>query len=235
MTAEQFECREFYKRGYTFLKEEGAKRGREFYIFQHSAEGAVTPFVDMMTKGEGWSAADTFETLTPTYFRAVESWRHLGVPYTFFPTVSMPGYRKGKHKAPHREPLACALVHDVLTVSHWKEQVEEDLLPIWLAWEAFDMDDALWVPYFQNDPRVSTSAPEMLSSFYIGEKRLMVVVSNLTDVPAEGQLQIDRSGLDLPSGRLPVRDILSGDEMDLEGDTLSLRVEPKNLAVLRIN
>jgi len=235
MTAEQFACREFYKRCYTFLKEEGEKRGREFYIFQHSAEGIVTTFVDMMTKGEGWSSADTFDTLTPTYFRACESWSHLGVPYTFYPTVSMPGYRGGKYRAPHREPLACTLVHDVLTVGHWKEQIEGDLLPIWKAWDEFEIDEAEWVPYYRKDPRVAPSAENLLASFYIGRGRLMIVASNLTRDPFAGELKIDRAALGLPAGRLPVREILDGDQQVLESDVLPLQVDGKNLRVLRIN
>ena len=234
MTEDMFACREFYKRCYTFLKEEGAKRGREFYVFQHSAEGIVTPFVDMMTKGEGWSQAETFETLTPTYFRAAESWRHLGVPYTFFPTVSMPDYRQGKYRAPHREPLACTLLHDVLTVSHWKEQVEEDLLPIWQAWENFGIQDARWVPYFEHDPRVQPSDGDLLASFYLRTGRLMIVASNLTNAPIGCELRLDREGLGLRAGALPAREILSGDERLLEGDNLAVYVPAKNLAIWRI-
>jgi hypothetical protein len=131
-TAEMFDCREFYKRCYTFLKEEGAKRGREFYIFQHSAEGIVTTFVGMMTKGEGWIQADTFEALRPTYFRAAESWRHLGDPF-------------------------------------------------------------------------------------------------------EGEIRIDRDGLGLPGGMLPVREILSGDQVELSTDVLPVRVDAKSLKVLWVN
>jgi hypothetical protein len=235
MTAEQFACREFYKRCYTFLKEEGKKRGREFFIFQHSAEGIVTTFVDMMTKGEGWSAADTFDTLTPTYFRACESWSHLGVPYTFYPTVSMPGYRGGKYRAPHREPLACTLVHDVLTIGHWKEQIEGDLLPIWKAWDEFEIDEAEWVRYYRKDPRVAPSTDQLLASFYIGPDRLMIVTSNLTREPIVGQLRIDRAALGLPAGNLPVREIHSGDQQVLESDVLPVQVGAKNLRVFRIN
>ena len=235
MTAEQFACREFYKRCYTFLKEEGAKRGREFFIFQHSAEGIVTTFVDMMTKGEGWSSADTFDTLTPTYFRACESWSHLGVPYTFYPTVSMPGYRGGKYRAPHREPLACTLLHDVLTVGHWKEQIEGDLIPIWKAWDEFEIDGAEWVPYYQEDPRVAASKEGLLASFYIGPGRLMIVASNLTREPIDGELKIDRAALGLPAGKLHVREILSGDQQVLDSDVLPVQVDAKNLRVLRIN
>ena len=235
MTAEQFACREFYKRCYTFLKEEGAKRGREFYIFQHSAEGIVTTFVDMMTKGEGWSAADDFDTLTPTYFRTCESWSHLGVPYTFYPTVSMPGYRGGKYRAPHHEPLACTLLHDVLTVGHWKEQIMGDLLPVWKAWDEFEIDQAEWVPYYHRDARVAPSTDQLLASFYIGPGRLMIVASNLTRDPVEGHLRIDRRALGLPDGGLPVHEIHSGDRQVLASDVLPVRIGPKNFRLLRIN
>ena len=232
-----FATRELYKRFYTFLKEEGARRGREFYVFQHSGPGIISPFVDMVTKGEGWVGADTWETLTPVYFRTCENLLPIGVPYTFYPSVSIPWRRTpvGKHLAPHHDVLARTLIHDVFPVGIWSTQVQKELIPLWRAWHAFGVDDAEWVPYFEDDSRVRATPGALLTSSYVRRGRLLMVVSNLTHQPVPGNLHLDREALGLPAGALKVEELRSGKVSALEGDTLPLDMGPTNLAVLLIN
>ena len=237
MVSDMFATRRLYKRFYTFLKEEGAKRGHELFIFQHSGEGIITPFVDMVTKGEGWVQADTWDTLTPVYFRCCENLLPLGVPYTFYPSVSIPWRRTpvGRNLAPHHDALARTLIHDVFPVGIWSTQVQMELIPLWEAWDEFGVDESEWVPYHARDPRVRTTSKGLLVSFYLNRGRVMAVVANLTNEAVQAELLLDRDALGLPGGQLEVRELRSGKTAALSANKLPLKVEATNLAIVVVN
>ena len=222
-TADLFALRNFYKRFYTFLKEEGRKRGREFYVVQHSSIYANIPFVDHVFKGEGWAAVDEklWDNLTPTYFRAFENQRPIAANYTFYPMVSQPFYRAAKKWATPGDLLSRTLIHDVLC---WATSgFHKEISPVWNAWEDFEIEDATWVPYYANDPRVQTTSDQLLVSFYTNEDKAIFVVANQTPNRISATLKLDRRGLGLPSGALPARDILGGQtthEGHINEDTL---------------
>lgn len=222
-TADLFALRNFYKRFYTFLKEEGENRGREFYVVQHSSIYANIPFVDHVFKGEGWASTDEelYDNLTPTYFRAFENQRPIAANYTFYPLVSQPKFRHAKKWATPGDLLSRTLVQDVLC---WATSgFHKEMAPIWNAWEDFEIEDAVWVPYFANDPRVQTTSDDLLVSFYTNRDRAIFVVSNQTGNRIQARLKLDRKGLGLPPGTLPAQDILGGQttvEGPLSNDTL---------------
>jgi len=209
-TADLFALRNFYKRFYTFLKEEGEKRGREFYVVQHSSIYANIPFVDHVFKGEGWAATDEklWDNLTPTYFRAFENQRPIAGNFTFYPLVSQPKYRAAKKWATPGDLLSRTLIHDVLC---WATTgFHKEMAPIWNAWEDFGIEDAVWVPYYARDPRAQTSTEDLLVSFYTNGGKAMFVVSNQTENKITATLKLDRKGLGLPAGALPAQDVLGG-------------------------
>ena len=205
-------------------------------MFQHSGPGIISPFVDLITKGEGWVHAETWETLTPVYFRTCETLLPLGVPYTFYPSVSIPWRRTpvGKPLATHHDVLARTLIHDVFPVGIWSTQVQGELIPLWRTWEDFGVDAAEWVPYFANDPRVRTTSDDLLASFHTRDGRLLVVVANLTRKSVAAKLLLDRQALGIPAGTLKVKGLLSGRTSSLSGDAVPVEVGPTALAVLRI-
>jgi hypothetical protein len=174
-------------------------------------------------KGEGWAATDAglWDHLTPTYFRAFENQQPIAANYTFYPLVSQPKFRNAKQWATPGDVLARTLVHDVLC---WATTgFHKEMSPIWNAWEDFGMQDAVWVPYYANDPRVQATSKDLLVSFYTQQGRTMVVASNLTTNKITATLKLDRKGLKLPPGSLPAQDILGGQttvEGPITADTL---------------
>ena len=170
------------------------------------------------------------------YFRCSENLLPLGVPYTFYPSVSIPWRRRpgGKYLAPHDDVLSRTLIHDVLPVGIWSGQVHEMLMPIWKTWADFNIEEATWVPYFKADPRVTTRQKDLRTSFYIGDGEIIVVVGNLTDRNIRAEVVLDRKALGLPGGKLTVTNVQTGKSESLEKSTLRFQIEAHSPRILRV-
>ncbi|MAE63537.1 MAG: hypothetical protein CMJ18_04635 [Phycisphaeraceae bacterium] len=188
MTSNIFSLRRLYKRLYTMLKKQGAKRGTEYYIFQHSAAGPITAFEDHLCKGEGFIREKDWRLVTPSFYRAW-SLRPLGTTFTMFAGLSAPWGRESP--PPHYSAQARTLIHDTLCTPMWEEQVAKDMLPIWKMRKSFNVADSTFVPWYRKDPRAKAKPSSLYVSFWHHPGKVMVAVANLTDEPVEAMLELD--------------------------------------------
>jgi hypothetical protein len=212
MTSNIFSLREIYKRLYTMLKEEGAKRGTEFYIYQHSAAGPITAFEDHLCKGEGFNREKDWRLCSPSFFRAW-SLRPLGTTFTMYSGMSAP-WISGV-PPPHHSAQARTLIHNVLCTPMWEEQVAKDMFPIWKFRKEFDVASAEFVPWYDKDPRVKASTDSLHLSFWHHPGRVMVAAANLTDDPVEAVLEIDIEALGISDGVTEAEEIHGMSDEDL--------------------
>ena len=254
MTSNSFSLRRLYKRLYTMIKEEGEKRGREFYIYQHSAAGPITAFEDHITKGEGFNRERDWRLCAPAFFRAW-SLRPLGTTFTMFVGMSHPGVKPGEAPPPHYSAVARTLIHNVLTTPMWEEQVSTDLFPLWKMRKEFDVATAEFVPYYDNDPRVKVSPDTLHVSFWHHPGRVMVAAANLTDEPVEAVIELDAAAFGLGEDATSAEEIhgMLDDELNaprgvrmgprhhpgptslaVENDRITVTVRPQNYSVIRV-
>ena len=204
MTSNIFSLRELYKRLYTMVKEEGARRGTEFYIYQHSAAGPITAFEDHLCKGEGFNREKDWRLMAPSFFRAW-SLRPLGTTFTMYSGLSAP-WLKGT-PPPHYSAQARTLIHNTLCTPMWEEQVTKDMFPLWKFRKEFNVATAEFVPWYKHDPRVRAIPDTLYVSFWRHPGRVMVAVANLTDEPVEGLLELDLKALGIAD------DVIEADEI----------------------
>ena len=213
MTSNIFALRDLYKRLYTLLKEEGAKRGTEFYIFQHSSAGPITAFADHITKGEGYNKAKDWNCVTPNLFRAT-SLRQLGTPYTFFVGPSTSWIKNPPW--PLYNILAKTLINGSLTTPLETGHVSTHLFPIWKWRKEFGMENAEWIPWYKKDQRIKIKPESLYVSFWCHHGRVMLVAANLSDEPVKGVIQLDVKRLGLPDGTLKAAEIHGMDNKDMK-------------------
>ncbi len=254
MTSNSFSLRELYKRLYTLMKEEGAKRGKEFYIYQHSAAGPITAFEDHISKGEGFNRERDWRLCTPAFFRAW-SLRPLGTTFTMYPGMSAPWVKAGAVPPPHYSAQARTLIHNVLCSALWEEQVATDMFPIWKFRKEFDVATADFVPYYDDDPRVRVSPSSIHASFWHHPGRVMVAAANLTDEPVEAVIELDMEALGIAETVAHADEIRGMDEDELmtppgererlehnpgpttlpvENGRITITVHPQNYSVVRV-
>jgi hypothetical protein len=211
MTSDIFALRELYKRIYTLLKEEGEKRGTEFWLMQHSPEGLLAAFTDLTTKGEGYNVIRSWKPVTPNFFRAF-SLKPLGPAFTLYPGASLPWF---EDRAPHYSALARTLINGSLTTDIFPDQVAMDLFPIWKWRKEFAVGRAEFIPWYARDERIKTTPPSLYVSVWKRPGQAMVVASNLTDEPVEGTVSLDFPALGLPGGSVRAAEFHGMDEKDM--------------------
>ncbi len=250
--SDMFALREFYKRIYTLVKEEGERRGRKFAIYQHSGSPICWPYIDLLCRGEYWERVGAqikkrgWWSITPTYFRAVENAAPLCGSYTFFSGVNdKTGPESPKaYQRLDQEKLAVLLLLDVLPCAdkwmtpifreQWPNENKPGLFDIWKVWEEFDVDSAEWVPYYQKDTRVFCTSPNIKVSFYVHKGRILVVAANLTRKVVDTMLKIDRKRLGFNSHLLKVKYLGSGKTDVVDSDEIPLHIDARDFRLFLV-
>jgi len=116
----------------------------------------------------------------------------------------LPEYGRGTDKrfrdeetAPSRSLLAAATVHDVPVSGHWINPGE--IATLWAIFDRYDLSQAAFHGYWEEDCPVSADAP-LLASVYQGGDTAVIVVSNLTPEQAAGTLRVDAASLGVGEG-----------------------------------
>ncbi len=250
--SDMFALREFYKRIYTLVKEEGTRRGRTFVIYQHSGSAVCWPYVDLLCRGEYWERAGYaikrrgWWTITPTYFLTVEDVLPMGGAYTFFCGINDrtgPG-SPGPYQRLNQEKLAVLLLLDVLPCAdkwmtpifreQWPKKNKPGLYDIWKLWDDFDIGNAEWVPYYQKDSRVLSDSPSLKISFYVHKGRLLIVVANLTRQTISSELTVSRNRLGFASRQLYVKYIDTGQCKTIDNDKIPVTVAARDFSLLSV-
>ncbi len=79
-----------------------------------------------------------------------------------------------------------------------------DPRPVWKIWDSFGIADARMVGYWDGNPVVRTSHPDILATAYLKDRRALVAIASWTDKVTAVQLEVDwkRLGLDPTTARI---------------------------------
>jgi hypothetical protein len=135
----------------------------------------------------------------------------------------------------YRQAMSISLLHDVLVRGGLGGPLELES-ELWHAMEEFGRDQATFIPYWERARAVRTNDRAVkVTAYSRGAKGVMLVVSNLGRGEVEARVELDRQELGLP-GRSPLeaRNVEDGTVLPLEGDALSLALEPLDFRVIHV-
>ena len=131
--------------------------------------------------------------------------------------ISWSDWLKGEKKRLTRTSLGMTLIHEI-RINHQKHAIAGDLLfQAYRALHRFDIanPDCTFVPYWQNDRRVTATGGDLKTSFYTRPSRLLLIVANMGD-DATAVFRLDRQALGIRPDAVLV-DVESGTVLDAEG------------------
>lgn len=174
-TFKSFEAREFMKRLYTMIYE---LRGDKGVIDLHTS-GAFNPsavaYATTTWSGETLPKTPLFyNDLTPELCRAAYLGWNLGTSNEILHYATHAGYTPA---------MAVALVHDLpVRPGHFYEM--DEMAKVWKIRDAFDCDNAEFIPYFSEACPVTSPQEGIYVSVYKRkDDRLLVIASNLSETP----------------------------------------------------
>lgn len=183
-----------------------------------------------MLSWEGAGAAERvsriLDVLPLDAFRAEFMGRQWGVPSEFL-----------CYEQPYTtsEALSITLLHGVLVRPNNAGQHLEVMSKLWRLADSFGLKQATWYPYWNNRGIVRSSVAAVKVSVYSrAEKGALLVVSNLGEQPATGELAISLDALKLPSSGLEAVDVMMEERHSLRGDNLSFSLEPLHYKLIWI-
>ena len=98
-----------------------------------------------------------------------------------------------------------------------------------------NLNQARWLPYWENQDYVRTNAPQVKASLYSrGAKGLMIVVSNLGKDETEARVTIALDRLGLKAGATEAKDALTGGAVAVERDTLRVALRPMDWRLIHV-
>ncbi len=142
------EAREMFLRYQNIVK----KNNPDGILYLHGYSATpLSLWVDVITSGEEWLTAPDYTTLTPEYFQSIlYATDALGTASNFFPGGILMHYIQAqKNKATLSEMCGLCFVHGE---SMWNgtEAMMPGLRMIWDVLDKFNIDNALWTPYWRN-------------------------------------------------------------------------------------
>ena len=198
-TINLFGAREAYKRIYTLFK----SRHPGSFIIAHAVPiSPLASFVDGTTEGEFWGGRQKkygYSQLTPDFFRTgFATFQEYGVPFEFYAFLAYNRVEK-KWRVPAEEVLALTLIHNIYPLANrvgggWGIGLQQ-LKPVWEI-----MDDwyttSEWIPYWKSSSLVQSSMDNVKVSVYLkkAEKKALLLVANLANSQARGELKINLAG-----------------------------------------
>jgi hypothetical protein len=93
---------------------------------------------------------------------------------------------------------------------------------IWKATSDFGVNEAKWYPYWRNQKIVKVNSESLKVSFYMRNKEILLVASNLTGQGIQGQISIDSKTLSLANEFTSASNAITGEQIKLENNTLHL-------------
>ncbi|MHB1459349.1 MAG: glycoside hydrolase domain-containing protein, partial [Armatimonadota bacterium] len=125
-----------------------------------------------------------------SYWRAANTGRQFGVEREFLPTsIVAEGYA-----------IPLALVHgtSVLGIG-WGSGVTTYQAPIWNMWNTFGIDQATFVPYWQNSPYVTSSNPDVKATYFQKPGQILLAVATNKRQTPTATITINLTALGLPA------------------------------------
>ena len=131
------------------------------------------------------------------------------------------------YERPYTTPqiLAITLLHDVLVRPNMPHLPR--LSAIWRLYDTFGMKDATWYPYWNNGDLFPTNQPHVkVSAYGHPDRRVLLLVSNLSSEAAEAQITLSTGKLGLKPAGLKARDATTGEPVELTGGRVRCAVQP---------
>lgn len=167
-----------------------------FFFLGHGGGPGAAAFLDYFMTGENfWVAPAGFE-VPLDYLRVLLS-PQWGLPRDF--------YRGPVLEQPYIRPLA--LAHGYGTWTSGDVPGSETAIwrtPVWKAWDAYGIDRAEFVPYWKNDPRVRSSQPDVVASFYVKPGSVLLAAATAKRQPPVAIVTVDVNALGLDPKRLQI-------------------------------
>ncbi|MDD2707382.1 MAG: DUF6067 family protein [Verrucomicrobiae bacterium] len=118
------------------------------------------------------------------------------------------------------EALTFTLLHDVLIRPINVGPMMRTLAAVWKVQDAFDLDEAKWIPYWSKESWVRCCSSNIKASYYVHERKhkLMLVVANFKTESTKAALQIRAKGF--LSRASQAIDALTGERLFWNGTTL---------------
>ncbi|UCH36219.1 MAG: hypothetical protein JSV65_07660, partial [Armatimonadota bacterium] len=230
-----FATRELYKRIYTMLKEYGAETGKEMFMMGHMSSQMVIPilsFCDSYLDGEHFRALvqDNYLDLMPLdHVRAEFMGHNWGVMPFFLPEFLG---ERAEQPGPTQHLVGLSLLHDFALWPLWCKA--DEVNRVYAALDEFGIVDAELLPYWNNGDLVGGQDERVKCTAYRkphGGALLCVV--NVTRESQKATLTVDWERL-ASSASVSVVDALSKEPAAVDGESLTVEIEPLNFRLLRV-
>ena len=175
----------------------------------------------------GWSTGDTLDILPLEEFRAEFMGKNWGLPAEFLTYIP--------YAWTVDEALAFTLLHDVcirpVNVGPMLKKISE----IWKIEDEFDINNAKWCPYWENQDLIKVSPKDIKVSFYIHNKKkgILLIVSNLGRETTSAFLELNLPGLGIEL--LKVRDAMTKEEIPVDKSVLKLSLNKMSMRIIHLS
>ncbi|MHB9036629.1 MAG: glycoside hydrolase domain-containing protein [Armatimonadota bacterium] len=184
-TVEIFAMRDFTKRLYRILEQQGTARGKRLKFVGHTSANIMLPalgFCDRYLDTEHLVNMTRPFRIPLDVFRAEYMGRNFGIPAQTLSYYSSTG--KGLTV---QEMLAISLLHD--TELPWNYDF---MSPIWKAWDSFGMSNVQFLPYWKAWGWQAPSGVQVSAYSKPSGSEMLVVAANLSEVQTQGTLGFNR-------------------------------------------
>ncbi len=176
-------------------------------------------FVDSYWDGEQLDVHEHGFRLPLDAYRAEFMGHNWGVPAEFLSYLNRP--------FTYEESVPLALLHDVPVRPYARGNLLDMMSRVWGAWDAIEIEQAEWFPYWQGDGPVSAPSEDVLVSTHVGPGGMLVVAMN-----ASGEDRTMR--LDLPVEGASARELMRDREYEVEDGALTIDAPAWEGAVLLV-
>lgn len=165
----------------------------DFFFLNHGMFPFTSHYSDYGMTGEGYWFVPSDTELSLDYLRVIYG-KQWGVSMEFYPGPIMT----------QDYVLPLALAHGIGMWSSASDWVAQFKTPIWQIWEKFGIENAKWVPYWQNDTTVTSSNPDIVVSSYRKPHNILLAVATNKRSKPNGMVSVNLKALGIDTTKLTV-------------------------------
>ena len=244
-----FAMREMAKRIYIVFSQ---LNGREPQIMWHCSQQMVIPAMSFCTiyyDGEKYTSPNHARSIMNHEFYSaflseeVMQVQHMGKPFgfvaDFLPEINMVAERGLPIKSPTlattRDMMGLLMIHD----SHldggghcYHPALIERIVGARLS---FPLDKMKVAYYWEPDSGVTTAPGTVKSILHYDQQRALLILFNWGDETVLAEAVLDRARLGVAVGGMRVTDVLTGERMEVRGQTLKADLLPRDFRMFEVN
>jgi len=232
-----FATREMRKRVYKMFKQ----RNKDSLVIHHIFAVPIIPiasFCDAYWGGEPlWGIVDT-DRCEGDYTRAIplDAFRteFIGQNFGLIPVIIPELHAERYNTVENTETLvALCLLHGT-NIAYGCCQYYKVVDKVWQALDRFGMIGADILPYWNNGDIIQTLSDRCKVSIYKKKDRVLLVIGNLGEEEISDTIKIDIKKLGLTKSNLKAEDILTGEQIPIEKERITLSIKRKNFRLIQI-